>query len=474
MAEIPPLSRKHIREALAAVIAGLSGALMVIFPALGGAIVAIVFVFWLPELSLIVAVLFVEEQLSSGALRDEKVHFVVKLGTDILYGGSPPRVFLFILIAAVVVLVRRTNVRLWDSPQARLSITILGSLAAWTFINEYLLFGLTLKQSFTAAVSWVVAIAALVIGISVSNRPRTSQHAIKVGFGAVVGKFLVAVVVVALGAGQPLAGKKVLVFYDTALASFAAAVAVAMAYARDLRPAIRWPVGAMSLIITLLSFRRGVWIAALIIASIVIPIAQRNVRIAVKSVVSLVAVIFLLLVVVPSIADVAMDRFIEGLGTVTGNTEESSAAGHLSDLAVAYDVARASPLNGLGYRHPQLAGLVVSKPGQTIYVHSDYLEVWLREGIVGLALLLFFVAILTRFAFRALREELTVPEFSAAVLLLIAPLVMIWFPILSTTWRWPAMIGLALGLLIGRLHVGPNAGLVRPGGADVSMLVEKR
>jgi O-antigen ligase len=230
----------------------------------------------------------------------------------------------------------------------------------------------------------------------------------------------------------------------------------------------------MSLIITLLSFRRGVWIAALIIALAVIPIAHRKARIAVKSAASIVVVIFLLLVVVPSIAGVAMNRFIEGLGTFTGDTDDSSAVGHLSDLAVAYDVARASPLNGLGYRHPQLPGLVVSKPGQTIYVHSDYLEVWLREGIIGLALLLFFVAIVARLAFRALREDLTVPEFSAAVLLLIAPLVMIWFPILSTTWRWPAMIGLAVGLLIGPRRVEPNAGFALPGVAEAPTGAQKQ
>jgi O-antigen ligase len=230
----------------------------------------------------------------------------------------------------------------------------------------------------------------------------------------------------------------------------------------------------MSLVITLLSFRRGVWIAALIIALAVIPIAHRNARIAVKSVASIVAVILLLLIVFPSIADVAMDRFIEGLRTVTGDTADSSAVGHVSDLVVAYDVARTSPLNGLGYRHPQLPGLVVSKPGQTIYVHSDYLEVWLREGIVGLALLLLFVATVTRLAFRTLREDLTVPEFSAAVLLLIAPLVMIWFPILSTTWRWPAMIGLALGLLIGRCPVGPDAALQWPSGSEAPIGISKQ
>jgi O-antigen ligase len=204
--------------------------------------------------------------------------------------------------------------------------------------------------------------------------------------------------------------------------------------------------GGAALVVSALSFRRAVWIGAAVVL-LVMPLAHRTIRLAVRPVVALIAVGALALVAVPSVATAVSDR----ASSFTG----ASSTGHVNDLRIGYQAARHVPMRGLGAAAQQLPGLASSKTN-ALYVHDDYLQAWLRFGLIGVLLMLAFVVVAVREAWPALRATDEPVVCGAAITIVMLPVVMIAFPVMSTTLRWPALAGLATGLLVERRRQREN------------------
>ena len=106
----------------------------------------------------------------------------------------------------------------------------------------------------------------------------------------------------------------------------------------------------------------------------------------------------------------------------------------------------ASPISGIG-PNGHLLGLVVEGPG-SLYIHNEILESWLRFGLLGALTIVALQLVIMVQAVRTMR--LTTIDFTsrwAALLLLMAPVSMLTAPFLTTTQRWPSILGFAAGLV---------------------------
>ena len=94
-----------------------------------------------------------------------------------------------------------------------------------------------------------------------------------------------------------------------------------------------------------------------------------------------------------------------------------------------------------------VAGLVVEGSGP-LYIHNQVLESWLRFGLLGAILVIAAQVVFVVQGLIALRRPQT--DYTvrwAAMLLVMAPVAMLTAPFLTTTQRWPAILGFAAGLI---------------------------
>jgi hypothetical protein len=127
-----------------------------------------------------------------------------------------------------------------------------------------------------------------------------------------------------------------------------------------------------------------------------------------------------------------------------------SAEGHLGDLKVGWNYVKQHFWTGMGPRAPQPPGLAAAK-SRRVYVHDEWLLDWLRYGPLAALLAAAFVGMLVLMAIRMLlRFNSATIERTAAIFALVAPGCLVLFPYLTTTTRWPLMLGIAAGILGGR------------------------
>jgi O-antigen ligase len=144
-------------------------------------------------------------------------------------------------------------------------------------------------------------------------------------------------------------------------------------------------------------------------------------------------------------------------GATQGTAADASVKGHLSDLTVGWGAIKASPFSGVG-PNGHVLGLVVEGNGP-LYIHNQLFESWLRFGLIGALLVVAVQVVILAEGLIALRRPRI--DFStrwAAILLIMAPVSMLTAPFLTTTQRWPAILGFAAGLLAPVLRAKPSPG----------------
>lgn len=128
--------------------------------------------------------------------------------------------------------------------------------------------------------------------------------------------------------------------------------------------------------------------------------------------------------------------------------QAESTSGHIEDLRVGWRYVRANFWTGVGPVSPQLPGLA-ARGGSRIYVHNELLQDWLQYGLMAPLLVIVFLVAAGLMALRALRDRGSdIIVRSAAAFCLITPLCLMTAPFLSTTSRWPLLVGIAAGVLV--------------------------
>jgi O-antigen ligase len=306
---------------------------------------------------------------------------------------------------------------------------------------------------------FLLMLLAFVVGFSIKLSPRSAASTNRVAGVVLCGLALLAIFEMLTGSASLNLSTSYPAFYDAALPAAAGAILLAIVFQREARLDRGQQIVALAaLVIVVVSLRRNVWVAVAVAAVIALAVAYGRGR-AARRIATGIGLIVVAALAIPGVAAQAGTRLYETLYSLNSNADES-AKGHVSDLTVGWAYATQSPVTGIGSRHPPLPGLVVQGPG-VVYVHNEWLLDWLRFGLAGLVLitLLFLLLIGQAVAVLRARASSTLAERASAMFVLMVPVSCITAPFLSQTSRWPAMFGLAAGVLASR-HAARALGLV--------------
>lgn len=305
-----------------------------------------------------------------------------------------------------------------------------------------------------------------VVGTWARDHADWTVHALSVMRWALTLLALIGAYLTATGQGQAHSGVNI-IFYDSALGAFAGAVVLAVVLApRAARTGHIWWLGGAALLVVILSSRRNVWAAMIVALLFGLAVAHDRARLVLRGLAGLGVLVIITAVAAPSVLSDVGHQLSAIWQASQGSAADNSTQGHLSDISTGIRAVLAQPISGVG-AGGHVPGLVVETPG-TLYIHNQILESWLRFGIVGGLLM---IAVQIAFVVQGVRllgrhaADLTVSW--AALLLIMAPAAMITAPFFTETQRWPALLGLAAGLVAARPRAvrvlsGPATALPEP------------
>nr|WP_240942542.1 O-antigen ligase family protein [Planosporangium thailandense] len=247
-------------------------------------------------------------------------------------------------------------------------------------------------------------------------------------------------------AGLGARGPRFVLYYDAVTPSLAAAILLAV-FLRQHWGRLEIGLGLAAGVVLLLSPRRTP-VFALLITGLLLIVLTRRKRVLRRSVVSG-GIMAICVVFSSALPDNLRIRLKGGIAVLTGASHEDSAAGHFGDLHRGYELGITGPLFGLGPDSPQPSGLAASD-AHALYVHDEFLHVWVGRGILAALALCVLVLMSTIHAMRATSKvspsQASLTETTAVCFLLQMPIILTFFPYLSTTTRWPLVYGIALAV----------------------------
>lgn len=288
--------------------------------------------------------------------------------------------------------------------------------------------------------------ACFAIGVVAAGSQEWARNAVPVLQWVLSAMALVGMYLAATGQGEGPVGASV-IFYDSAMGAIAgAAVLAAVVTPTSERSWRIWWLGGAGLIIVVLSSRRNVW-AAMVVALLLGLIVIRNrARLALRVIGAFAVLLVGVAVVAPTVVMEIGHQLSAIWGATQGTAADASVQGHLSDVSIGWDAVKASPISGVG-PNGHVAGLVVEGSGP-LYIHNQVLESWLRFGLLGAILVIAAQVVFVVQGLIALRRpQIDYTVRWAAMLLVMAPVAMLTAPFLTTTQRWPAILGFAAGLI---------------------------
>lgn len=403
------------------------------------ALVGFAFLAWQPTVVLIL-VLVMAQEVKPGA----SFSGMTTLGSDIYFAlvAKFPLTVILLGLAAFVSLARKGQEQ---KEQRAFSPTI---VVAALLVFGTAVSGLVFQMDVASALGQVARpflIFALgwIVGASYGANPPVMRSASLAGAAA-----MIALAVTGLPAAlvSGTASGEHLVYYDTATAAIAAACFLAVLRVKQLSRG-HLAVAISTAVVLLVSFRRSV-IISLVLTLVVALLVNKQYRGMAKRVaVWAVALVLVGMSTVPSLLSTFANRLAMSYATIQGAGEDVSTEGHLDDITVGLQHALAQPL-GYGPQTPQLTGLFVQ--GGTIYVHNELLLDWLRFGLIGLLVVLALLISMLVDSFKVLRRDpgtVPVAVSAASFLMPIFVVASISAPFLTTTNRWPALLGLGAGIL---------------------------
>lgn len=366
--------------------------------------------------------------------------------------GQLPLAFFFIGIAAISVSVRHQFTDRLEGKSAKSPlIVVIVFLSASIVIG--LLSGLGVASVF-GQVARPLIVFVLAWQVGAFSRRELSGNSLPRSLSlGVLGLAAVGLPVALMGGGLSLGGQ--LVYYDTATAAIAGAVLLAI-FRESRQSVASLTVALCAAIVLVVSFRRSV-LVALVITVFATALMSRSFRkIMLKTVAACSGLILLGYTVIPGLLMSFWERIALSYETLDGTASDESTQGHVDDIRIGLDHALANP-SGYGPASPQLPGLLTQ--GNTIYVHNEMLLNWLRFGLLGLLLSLLLILIFARSASEVLFKsdrQFSVVFHAAAYFVPIYLIASFTAPFMMTTVRWPALLGIALGILsVSRSHQPP-------------------
>lgn len=300
-------------------------------------------------------------------------------------------------------------------------------------VNQEGRFGLLLALGFILGASWY----------------RDWRSSLRAAVGFAMGLLAVLGIFVVLASRASYVGSaRVLVFYDSATGLVAGSIILSAATSRRRLTAREWIVVCSSAVVVTLSFRRGVWLSGgLVLAIYLVFIARSRLRLLLRLVSTMTAILVVLALMIPGFAGTVYGQVLSVFDSNSlDGANRLSNDGRINDMKAAWEAVQSSPFAGLG-PNPDLSGLVVTDG--PLYIHNEFLQLWVQYGVASVVLLLALLALGTKRSLRPLGGLSFNVERTAAFLVLMSPVMFMTAAFLSRTQRWPALLGIALGVLAG-------------------------
>jgi O-antigen ligase len=305
--------------------------------------------------------------------------------------------------------------------------------------------------------------ACFAVGVAAANSEAWARNAVPVFQWVLSAMVVLGLYLFATGAGQGPAGTSV-IFYDAATGAIAgAAMLAAVLTPSEQRTWRLWWIAAAGLIVVVLAARRDVWAAIVVALLLSLMFAHDRMRLILRLLAATAVVVLALAAFVPSALNGIGHQLSAIWGATQGTAADASVQGHLSDLSIGWSAIKASPLSGVGPTG-HVAGLVAEGTGP-LYIHNQVFESWLRFGLIGAVLIVAVqVVILVQGLIALRRPRIDFTTRWAATLLIMAPVSLLTAPFLTTTQRWPAILGFAAGAIapVLRSAASPEPELARP------------
>ena len=300
-------------------------------------------------------------------------------------------------------------------------------------------------NAFTAALPWITVLLAYLVCVHELRQPDFARRLGKLAVGALLVKAVIGLGVLLTHGGATVDAQSHVIFYDAALPALAASGLLGYLLAPSSRQARVWCVLASSSIV-LFSFRRAIWLA-LVGGFLLLPIARKRTYIGAR-VLGVIALGTVVVALLPAgVRSTAFGRVGSAISVVSSGRGEASAQAHADDVKVGLEAAKDNPFGGVGVRAPQLKKLA-AEGASALYVHNDFLQTWLRFGLAGVLGLVLLLAVAGQRAWQLLSSEpLDALQASAAAFCLIIALPLMTAPFITTTRRWPILLGIAMAIV---------------------------
>jgi len=346
--------------------------------------------------------------------------------------GGFPLIELAALVAAAAAGLRARSI---GRPGRLLMVAIVGAILAGLAFHQ----GLSLRSALGAPVRPVVLLTCGLVLASTTAGQRGGWP--RVGSFAIAGLFVeLGMGVISLANGQ--APEALSIYYDSALPAAAGAILIAVCFTTPIRGRVAAAAVAAGAVV-LLSGRRGVWAGAVFALCIILVARRDRAGALMKTAVAALALVAIVWIASPDTLVSAGHRSQEAWVAVSGGASDASTSGHVDDLHYGWMWARAGDFWGYGFSHRPMFGLAVQGNTQ-LYVHNEYLLVWLRFGIPGLILSIGTMVAALWVSARRFRSSET-HVLAGAAFVWLAAFACMTAPFLSTTSRWPVLFGIALG-----------------------------
>jgi O-antigen ligase len=385
-------------------------------------------------------------------------------GSSLLYLGYQVYFKTFgrlsLLTIVVLLALGRALIAARPAPPRRTAVLLV--LALGVYVTALLWLGGT---SLTSAVNQDARFAILfggcfAVGVAAANSEEWTRSAVPVFQWVLSGMVLLGLYLAATGQGQTGAS---VIFYDAATGAIAgAAMLAALLTPAAERSRRLWWIAGAGLLVVILSARRDVWAAVIVALVLSLVFAQDRMRLILRLLAAAAVALVALGAFVPAALSGIGHQFSAIWGATQGTAADASVQGHLSDISTGWKAVEASPFSGVG-PNGHVAGLVVEGSGP-LYIHNQVLESWLRFGLVGAVLTIALLVVFIVQGLGALRRRgIHFTTRWAAMLLIMAPVSMQTAPFLTTTQRWPAILGFAAGVIAPaiRARAPDPAGLAR-------------
>lgn len=371
--------------------------------------------------------------------------------------GIPPSLLIVSLALAMLLYSGRgiASVKLRTHGLDAAGITLVGLIlwsAALSLAQEKMDFSpgtmmMIAVNTLTAILPWLMALIAYAIAIRMFREPGGKAAFARVLAGALILKGVLGLAVLMTTQGAIIDGQANIVYYDAALPMVAGMAIIGFLLGSDRGVRRRNLLLFLAATIVVFSFRRAVW-SAVAVATVLLPLVRQR-TVVIKRVAVAALVIMLTMLVLPSsIRDSTFKRVGSAVSVAQGTGEEESAQHHKNDVERGYRIAQEHVWLGVGMRSPQRPEFAFQDT-KALYVHNDFLQIWLLLGLPGLVMFVMLFAALCWRGVRTLTRGGRVSTLDAgcAAFAIVCVVPMMTAPFVSTAARWPVLIGVVAAVL---------------------------